>query len=185
MPARNQVKGGSMRSRTISKFVAASIAVALISAACGDDKSANTPNTTAASGAVTPTTVGATTTTKPVDPLTAIGIDISKCGKDYDAKKGIVNNEILIGQSVPLSGTFAGFGYLSTALKAYFDYANAELNGVNGKKLKCKILTQSTVKTWVCDDVPITGVARQELNGKPTMELQGYGNSPDEDRLKK
>ena len=25
---------------------------------------------------------------------------------------------------------------MSTALKAYFDYANAELNGVNGKKLK-------------------------------------------------
>jgi len=136
MPARNQVKGGSMRSRTISKVVAASIAVALIGAACGDDKTASTPNTTAASGAVTPTTVGATTTTKPVDPLTAIGIDLSKCGKDYDAKKGIVNNEILIGQSVPQSGTFAGFGLLSTSLKAYFDYANAELNGVNGKKLK-------------------------------------------------
>jgi hypothetical protein len=56
---------------------------------------------------------------------------------------------------------------------------------INGHKLKCKILTQANVKTWVCDDVPITGIVRQELNGKPTMELQGYGNTLDEDRLKK
>ena len=62
-----------MRSKTISKFVAASIAVALIGAACGDSKS-SAPTTTAPSGAATPTTVGVTTTAKPVDPLTAIGI---------------------------------------------------------------------------------------------------------------
>ena len=123
-----------MRSRPISKLTAALVALALIGAACGDDKSSTTPNTTAGSGG--PVTAGATTTTKPVDPLTAIGIDTGKCGSGYNPTKGIVNNEILIGQSVPQSGTFAGFGLLSTSLKAYFDYANAELNGVNGKKLK-------------------------------------------------
>ena len=123
-----------MRSKTISKLTAAVLALALIGASCGDDKSETTPTTTASSGA--PATAGATTTTKPVDPLTAIGIDVGKCGSSYNPTKGIVNNEILIGQSVPQSGAFAGFGYLSTALKAYFDYANAELNGVNGKKLK-------------------------------------------------
>jgi branched-chain amino acid transport system substrate-binding protein len=125
-----------MRSKSISKLTVALVAVALIGVACGDSKTANTPITTAGGGTPTPTTVGATTTTKAVDPLAAIGIDLSKCGSSYNPTKGIVNNEILIGQSVPQSGTFAGFGLLSTALKAYFDYANAELNGVNGKKLK-------------------------------------------------
>jgi len=124
-----------MRSKSICRFAAAVVALALVGSACGDDKPASTPATTDSGGA-TPTTVGATTTTKPVDPLTAIGIDVSKCGSGYSPTKGIVNNEILIGQSVPQSGTFAGFGLLSTSLKAYFDYANAELNGVNGKKLK-------------------------------------------------
>src|SRR5581483_5409402 len=56
---------------------------------------------------------------------------------------------------------------------------------INGHKLKCRVYTNGTVKTWVSDDVPVTGIVRQELNGKATMELQGYGNAPDEDRLKK
>ena len=119
-----------MRSRMTCKLTTALVAVALIAAACGDDDTASTPATTG-SGGTTPAT-----TAKPADPLAAIGIDTSKCGSGYNPTKGIVNNEILIGQSVPQSGTFAGFGLLSVALKAYFDYANAELNGVNGKKLK-------------------------------------------------
>jgi hypothetical protein len=56
---------------------------------------------------------------------------------------------------------------------------------INGHKIKCKVMTQANVKTWVSDDIPITGVVRQELNGKPTMELQGYGYTLEEDRLKK
>ena len=126
-----------MRSKSISRVTVALVAMALIGAACGDSKTASTTTTTVAGGgAATPTTVGATTTTKAPDPLAAIGIDLSKCGANYNPTQGIANNEILIGQSVPQSGTFAGFGLLSTSLKAYFDYANAELNGVNGKKLK-------------------------------------------------
>ena len=55
---------------------------------------------------------------------------------------------------------------------------------INNHKLDCRVQTQGNVKTWLSDDVPITGIVRQELDGKPTMELVGYGASPDEDRLK-
>jgi ABC-type branched-subunit amino acid transport system substrate-binding protein len=124
-----------VRLTAISKVTAALVAFALVVAACGDDNgSEGTPAATSA-GANPSATAGATTT-RAADPLTAIGIDVSKCGSGYAPTKGIANNEILIGQSVPQTGTFAGFGLLSTSLKAYFDYANAELNGVNGKKLK-------------------------------------------------
>lgn len=56
---------------------------------------------------------------------------------------------------------------------------------INGHVLKCRIVTQGQVKTWISDDVPVTGIVRQEMNGKLTLEVQGYGNAPDEDRLKK
>jgi branched-chain amino acid transport system substrate-binding protein len=116
----------------ISKVSAMLIALALVGAACGDDGAApDAAVTTAGNPSAT-----AAVTTKAADPLAAIGLDVSKCGSGYAPTKGIVNNEILIGQSVPQTGTFNGFGLLSTSLKAYFDYANAELNGVNGKKLK-------------------------------------------------
>ena len=41
--------------------------------------------------------------------------------------------EILVGQSVPKTGAAATFSLLTTGMQAYFDYANAELNGVNGR----------------------------------------------------
>jgi ABC-type branched-subunit amino acid transport system substrate-binding protein len=113
-------------------MTAAVVVLTLVGAACGDDDGSGAPSATTSGPAPT----AAVTTTRAPDPLAAIGIDLSKCGSGYAPTKGIVNNEILIGQSVPQTGTFAGFGLLSTSLKAYFDYANAELNGVNGKKLK-------------------------------------------------
>lgn len=122
-----------MNRTAISKVTAMLVALALVGAACGDDDAAPGVAVTTAGGNPSAT---AATTTKAGDPFAAIGLDLSKCGSGYSPTKGIVNNEILIGQSVPQTGTFNGFGLLSTSLKAYFDYANAELNGVNGKKLK-------------------------------------------------
>lgn len=116
------------------RLIAALAAASLVAAACGDDNS-SAPTTTQAPNA-TSSGGGPVTTKAPADPLKDIGIDLSKCPKDYNPTKGIVNNEILIGQSVPQSGAFAGFGLLTTALNAYFKYANEELGGVNGKKLK-------------------------------------------------
>src|SRR5205085_308791 len=66
-------------------------------------------------------------------------LNVGECGSRYHRTKCVVNDEIRSGQSVPPSGTFAGFGLLSAAVMAYFDYANAELNGVNGKKLKLDV----------------------------------------------
>ena len=130
-----------MRSRTISKLTCRVRRIGLDRSACGDDDSASTP-----------------TTTRVVAPPPLRARRRPEAGRSADRDrhrrqqvwlglhptKGIVNNEILIGQSVPQSGPFAGFGCLSTALKAYFDYANAELNGVNGKKLK---LSSKTTRT--------------------------------------
>src|SRR5207253_262273 len=56
---------------------------------------------------------------------------------------------------------------------------------VNGTTLKCRIHTQDKVKSWFSDDVPITGIVRQELDGKPTMELLGWGDKPEDDKTKK
>ena len=45
-------------------------------------------------------------------------------------------NEIVIGQSVALTGSLAEVGKdYSAAMKAYFDYVNAK-GGINGKQLK-------------------------------------------------
>lgn len=107
-----------------------------------------------------------------------------------EGKKVTIKNEMWIkGQPLPTNETPVDLERKADATEKAtktdaIKSEDAELE-VNGHKLKCKLLTQGTVKTWVCDDVPITGIVRQELNGKPTMELQGYGNALDEDRLKK
>jgi hypothetical protein len=56
---------------------------------------------------------------------------------------------------------------------------------VNGKTLKCRVHTQDKMKTWFSDDVPIMGIVRQELDGKPTMELLAWGDKADEDKGRK
>lgn len=107
-----------------------------------------------------------------------------------EGKKVTIKNEMWIkGQALPSNETPIDIEKKTDANEkaAKSDTTKVEDGEleINGHKLKCKVLTQGTVKTWVCDDVPITGIVRQELNGKPTMELTGYGNTLDEDRLKK
>jgi len=56
---------------------------------------------------------------------------------------------------------------------------------VGGRSFKCRVVTQGSVKTWLSEQVPITGVVKVELNGTVAMELTGYGQSEGEDLLKK
>lgn len=47
---------------------------------------------------------------------------------------------------------------------------------INGKKLNCKVITTNNVKTWTSDEIPIYGLVKSEMDGKPTMELVGWGD---------
>lgn len=129
------------------------VAVGLLAAACGDDGDGGdtAPATTAASGAASSTTA-VTTTTAAADPLAALGVNVKKdCPSDYNPTQGVSAGEILIGNSAPKTGPGAAFSLLTTGMQAYFDYANAELGGVGGKKLKLvslddEYLPEKTVK---------------------------------------
>jgi branched-chain amino acid transport system substrate-binding protein len=120
--------------RTTMRTVAAALALfGLAAAACGDDDDSSEPAATTA-----PPSGGDTTTTEPEgeeDPLAAIGIDVADCGGSYDPVEGLSDTEIKIGQSVPKSGPASTFALLTQGMRGYFEYANAELDGVNGRKI--------------------------------------------------
>jgi branched-chain amino acid transport system substrate-binding protein len=121
--------------RNTLRTVAAALAVfGLVAAACGDDDDSSEPAAT-----TTAPSAGETTTTTEgegeEDPLAAIGIDLDDCGGSYDPIEGVTDTEIKIGQSVPKSGPASTFALLTLGMRGYFEYANAELDGVNGRKL--------------------------------------------------
>lgn len=131
--------------RRIIRIAAAVTALGLVAAACGDDSgsdNADSSTTTAAAATGASGTgasgTGATGTgTSGATGIAALGIDVKKdCPADYKPDQGVSATEILVGQSVPKTGPSAAFSLLTTGMQAYFDYANAELNGVNGRKLK-------------------------------------------------
>lgn len=124
-------------------------ALGLVAAACGDDKGGGTTSASsttaaatgaAATGATASTGASATGGTgagSGATGIAALGVDVKKdCPADYKPDQGISATEILVGQSVPKTGPSSAFSLLTTGMQAYFDYANTELNGVNGKKLK-------------------------------------------------
>jgi branched-chain amino acid transport system substrate-binding protein len=114
--------------------VVALAVLGLVAASCGDDgeDADPTPTTEAGGGEPTETTVPED---EEEDPLAAIGIDIEDCPGSYDPVEGVTDTEILIGQSVPKTGPASTFSLLTQGLRGYFEYANAELDGVNGRKL--------------------------------------------------
>jgi branched-chain amino acid transport system substrate-binding protein len=110
--------------RSLNRGLAALAALVLVASACtGGDEAGEpvAPSTTAA---------GPSTTAAPFT------LDTATCGNGYDAGRGVSDREIVIGQSVPLSGQYSGFGFITKGMKAYFDYANAELGGVGGRNLR-------------------------------------------------
>jgi ABC-type branched-subunit amino acid transport system substrate-binding protein len=123
--------------RSTLRSVAAAVALfGLVAAACGDDDDTSEPTATTAA----PSGGGETTTTAgegsgEEDPLAAIGINLDDCGGSYDPVEGVTDTEIKIGQSVPKSGPASTFALLTQGMRGYFEYANAELDGVNGRKL--------------------------------------------------
>jgi branched-chain amino acid transport system substrate-binding protein len=121
---------------TLRSAVAALALFGLVAAACGDDDDSSEPTatTTEPSGAETTTTTGDGSEGED-DPLAAIGIDLDDCGGSYDPVEGVSDTEIKIGQSVPKSGPASTFALLTQGMRGYFEYANAELDGVNGRKI--------------------------------------------------
>jgi ABC-type branched-subunit amino acid transport system substrate-binding protein len=91
----------------------------------------------------------------------ALGVSISLCS--------IAHADILIGQSVPLSGEAGGTGRgLALGAKIYFDHVNATEGGVNGQKIVHLVkddaykpeLTLRNVREFVADPriVALTGL---------------------------
>lgn len=68
--------------------------------------------------------------------LACAALAISLLSSAAHAENGVSADEILLGQSTPLSGPLAELGQdTSTAAKAYFDYINLQ-GGINGRKIR-------------------------------------------------
>ena len=118
--------------RTTLRTIAAALAVfGLVAASCGDDDDTTEPSATTA-----PDGSNETSAPDDGDALSAIGIDLDDCGGSYDPVEGVSDTEILVGQSVPKSGPAATFALLTAGMNGYFAYANAELDGVNGRQIR-------------------------------------------------
>ena len=106
------------------------VAVALVGAACGGNRStakpAGTPGSTTPGGSSAPTSL----------------IDTSSCPSGTDTT-GVTADTITIGTSVAQSGTYAPFSAILDGEQAYIDYTNA--NGgvtVAGKKYKINLVAK-------------------------------------------
>jgi branched-chain amino acid transport system substrate-binding protein len=169
------------------KLVALTAAAALVIAACGDDDDESTPTDApaateapAATDAPEATEAPAATdapeatdapaaTDAPTDTEAPSGggeafvVDLEAC-EDPDAASAVIEGDIKIGTSIPLSGgpavLFAPYG---DGFSAYFDYYNATNGGVNGQMLvpviKDDQYTADLTKTNVDELVFDEGVA--------------------------
>lgn len=99
-----------MRKRSRSAVV---LALALFVAACGGGRGAGDGDTTGAEPA----------------PGDTAGQTQLACG---EPSTGITDDTIKIGASYPLSGPASAYGAIPTGVQAFFDYANAELDGAPG-----------------------------------------------------
>jgi branched-chain amino acid transport system substrate-binding protein len=127
------------------------------------------PSTTAAGGARTSTTAGPTPTSladwealwtkqrdaivkrikdnnwgKSADGKTLTGpggwtVDLTKCPAGWSDTEGVSDTSIEIGQSIPLSGTYADYGNIGRGIEFLFDYYNDQglfKDAANGKTRK-------------------------------------------------
>lgn len=112
-----------MRTRTTWTSLLGLLAVlALLATACGgggrDDSSSD--ETTGGTGGET---------------AEAGLVDASDCDSSQFTT-GITDTSIKIGSSFPQSGTFAAFAEISKGYRAYFDYLNAEEDGIDGRQIE-------------------------------------------------
>lgn len=144
----------SHRHSALRAATGAGIALALVAASCGGsrDDEAATDDTVAVTTAPIVTTApetteqpddGASDTTPPATdnaPQTTIAdeafaLDLDKCPADWNPTAGVTDDEIKLGVSGPQSGPLAVLQFLALGTQAYFDYANAELGGVDGRQI--------------------------------------------------
>ncbi len=104
-----------------------------------------------------------------------------------EGRKVTIKNEMWIkGQPLPVQETVIDLDKkVEGARPSEQPKTEEETLELNGHSIKCKVQTLQNVKTWIGEDVPITGVVKYEIDGKTVMELVGYGDRPDEDKLKK
>ena len=76
--------------------------------------------------------------------LAAALLTIAGCGNGgggaTQTDVGITSDSILLGTTIALSGPAAAYGTIANAENAYFTYVNNTQGGVNGRKIKFKIL---------------------------------------------
>jgi branched-chain amino acid transport system substrate-binding protein len=61
-------------------------------------------------------------------------LHVDDCEGDFT--QGVTEDTITIGSSFPQSGTFAAFAEISKGYRAYFEYVNQELGGVDGRQIE-------------------------------------------------
>ncbi|MEL7206662.1 MAG: ABC transporter substrate-binding protein [Actinomycetota bacterium] len=97
-------------------------ALALLAAACGDGGRDDSSDGGDGGGGDTETAEGALVNGEDCDP--------------GDLSTGVSEDSIKIGSSFPQSGTFAAFAEISKGWRAYFDYINAEEDGIDGRQVE-------------------------------------------------
>jgi branched-chain amino acid transport system substrate-binding protein len=123
------------------RWLAVAAAGALLGAACGNDDGDSSPTTAAPTTAAPATTAPGDDTTPDTTEAPApsgYAVNLDDC-EDPDAAAAVIDGDIIVGTSVPLSGgpavLFAPYG---AGFQAYFDYINAQ-GGVNGQQYKALV----------------------------------------------
>src|SRR5437868_14779536 len=62
-------------------------------------------------------------------------VSVDEC-QNYDGDAGVSDDKLILGSSFPSSGPLATLAQLADGYEAYFDYANAELGGVDGHDIE-------------------------------------------------
>lgn len=109
-----------IRSRRTRALAALLAVLALVAAACGGGRDEDASDNEAA--------------TESTSDEAAEFLHVDDCEGDFE--QGVTEDEILIGSSFPQSGAFAAFAQISTGYRAYFDYVNEELGGIDGRQIE-------------------------------------------------